>query len=43
MTHQVKYNNFCDDEVIDDVTLRLLKFPDLNSRQTAGIAGDEIK
>ena len=38
----VKYNSFCDDDGINDVTLWLWKFSDFSWRHTVGITGDDI-
>ena len=37
-----KYNYFCDDDRIDNVTLQLSKFSDFSSRHTVCIMGDDI-
>ena len=42
IANDVKYNYFCDDNVIDNVTLSLWKFLEFISRQTVGgNAGDD--
>ena len=42
IANYVKYKYFCDDDIIDDITVPLWKFSDLCSRQTVGNAGDDI-
>ena len=42
IANYLQYNYFWDCDGIDNVTLRLLKFSDFCSRQTVGVAGDDI-
>ena len=42
ITNYIKYTYFCDDDGIDDVTMRLWKLSDFNSRHTVVIADNDI-